>query len=141
MRQWLFRNSMTVFILLQFYDLGHVIFAGSKEDQPPFMPQPYPGDMPDNDWPEWQGQPPQTRPAEEIGDVFQQILIQQKEQEIQRLQEIQMNLAEKLLTAMDEERPLLEEEIRQNDAQIKGLQSEIETIYKAFGPAGSADSK
>ena len=141
MRQWLFRNSMTAFILLQFYDLGHLIFAGSKEDQPPFVPLPYPGDMPPNDWPEWQGPPPQTRPAEEIGDVFQQILVQQKEQEIQRLQEIQMNLAERLLTATDEELPLLQEEIRENDAQIKELQSAIESIYKTFGPPKSSDSK
>ncbi|MBI3019330.1 MAG: hypothetical protein HYY61_05515 [Deltaproteobacteria bacterium] len=141
-RQWLFRNSITAFILLQFYDLGHVIFADvPEEDQPPFIPQPYPGDIPHNDWPEWQGQPPQTRPAEEIGDVYQQILIQQKEQEIQRLQEIQMNLAEKLLVVTDEERPLLEEEIRQNDAQIIELQSEIEAIYKDFGPSESPDSK
>lgn len=148
MRQWLFRNSMTTFILFQFYDLGHLIFAGSKEDQPPFNPAPYPGDMPGTDWPEWHGQGPQApemRRPEEIGDVFQQILIQQKEQEIQRLQEIQMNLAEKLLTATDEERPLLEEEVHQNDTQIKELQSEIEAIYKVFGktsgPAESPNSK
>ncbi len=142
MRQWLFRNSITVFILLQFYDLGHLIFAESSEEyRPPFIPQPYPGDMPPNDWPEWQGQPPQTRPASDIGDVFQQILIQQKEQEIQRLQEIQMNLAERLLVATEEERPMLEEEIRQNDTQIKELQSEIESIYKTFGPPKSSDSK
>ena len=138
MRQWLLGNSVLVPFILQTYILN----AGPpKDDKPPFVPKPYPSDLPSNDWPEWQGGPsPQTWPASDIGDAFQQILIQQKEQEIQRLQEIQMDLAERLLIATDEERALLEDEIRQNDAQIQEFQNEIENIYKTFGPPKPSDS-
>lgn len=131
--RWIGYNIITAFFIAQTI-LGH-----SEEESPPETP-PYPGDelpLLEEEWPEYKGEAPLREPSRGFGDISVEVLIYSVESRIQKIQEEQRKISEKLSQPLDNPqlKADLEKEYKKLALEIKMLQRELEQLRKLNPPS------